>query len=39
MFFALMVDTSGPPAPPPRGAAVDILQLSGSRSQTSDNAS
>jgi hypothetical protein len=39
MFFVLMVGAPGPPALPPKGAAINILQLSGSGSQTSDNTS
>jgi hypothetical protein len=34
-----MVDAPESPALPPRGPAVDVLQLSGSRSYTSSNAS
>jgi hypothetical protein len=34
-----MVDAPGSPTPPPKGPTADILQLSGSHSQTSGNAS
>jgi hypothetical protein len=39
IFFVLMVGAPGPPAPPPKGPTIDIMQLSDSRSQTSNNAS
>jgi hypothetical protein len=39
MFFALVVGAPGSPTPPPRRSTVDVLQLSGSHSQTFSNAS
>jgi hypothetical protein len=36
-FLALMVGGPGSPAPPPKGATTDVLQLSGSQSHTSSN--
>jgi hypothetical protein len=39
MFFELMVGAPRSLASPSRGTTVDVLQISGSRSQTSGNAS
>jgi hypothetical protein len=36
MFSALMVGASGSPAPPPKGAVIDIFNIYGWRSRISD---